>query len=404
MGFGLSVRLWIIYFAKGSIMSEYQYHEWQTVDRLLTAAEQAAVNQLSSHIDVSSSRAVVTYNWSDFRHDPKQVLLIYFDAYFYLANWGSLRLMFRFPNGLLDEPAIEPYCDGEMVTFATIGAHQVLDIDFNPEDGDYWEGGDTSLSDFVQLRADLLQGDYRLLYLAWLKARTLYDGDDLEDEEYDNRVETDHSELADLEPPVPPGLRKLSPALKAFVDVFGIDPYLVQAAAEASPDPKDALSINYRDLVARLSRSECEEFLVRLAEGDASAGLALRKRLSAGLPREQYQTAGRRTLQYLLQRAGEIENTETIRRAEELRRKYVAEMKSLAAREPQVWQEVDLLLENGRRIASVYNEATAMLEDLEKLANFQDKRDTFRTRLRGLAEKYASRPSLIDRWKSRGWL
>ncbi len=84
-------------------MSEYQYHEWQAVDRVLTSEEQAAVNDLSSHIEVSSSRAVVTYEWSDFRHDPRQVLLKYFDAYFYLANWGSLRLMFRFPKGLLDE-------------------------------------------------------------------------------------------------------------------------------------------------------------------------------------------------------------------------------------------------------------------------------------------------------------
>ncbi len=40
-------------------MSEYQYHEWQAIDRVLTSAEQEAVNDLSSHIEVSSSRAVV---------------------------------------------------------------------------------------------------------------------------------------------------------------------------------------------------------------------------------------------------------------------------------------------------------------------------------------------------------
>ena len=97
-------------------MSEYQYHEWQAVDRVLTPEEQAAVNDLSSHIEVSSSRAVVTYHWSDFRHDPKQVLLKYFDAYFYLANWGSLRLMFRFPKGLLDEADIVHYCIDEYIT------------------------------------------------------------------------------------------------------------------------------------------------------------------------------------------------------------------------------------------------------------------------------------------------
>ena len=155
-------------------MSEYQYHEWQAVDRVLTSEEQDAVNDLSSHIEVSSSRAVVTYHWSDFRHDPKQVLLKYFDAYFYLANWGSLRLMFRFPKGLLDEADILPYCIDEFITFDTIGKYQVLDLDFSPEEGEGWMEADAGLSHFIRLRADLLEGDFRLLYLAWLKAMTFY--------------------------------------------------------------------------------------------------------------------------------------------------------------------------------------------------------------------------------------
>ena len=33
-------------------MSEYQYYEWQTLERPLIASEQKAVNGLSSHIDV----------------------------------------------------------------------------------------------------------------------------------------------------------------------------------------------------------------------------------------------------------------------------------------------------------------------------------------------------------------
>ena len=107
-------------------MSEYQYHEWQAVDRVLTPEEQAVVDDLSSHIEVTSSRAVVTYHWSDFRHDPKQVLLKYFDGYFYLANWGSLRLMFRFPKGLIDEADIQPYCIDEYITFEAIGKFFVL--------------------------------------------------------------------------------------------------------------------------------------------------------------------------------------------------------------------------------------------------------------------------------------
>jgi hypothetical protein len=90
-------------------MSEYQCYEWQTINRALTAAEQGAVSQLSSHIDVTSTRAWVEYHWSGFKHDPKQVLARYFDAFLYCANWGYQRLAFRFPAGLLDEQALQPY-------------------------------------------------------------------------------------------------------------------------------------------------------------------------------------------------------------------------------------------------------------------------------------------------------
>ncbi len=375
-------------------MSEYQYHEWQTVDRVLTSEEQAAVNDLSSHIEVSSSRAVVTYHWSGFRHDPRQVLLDYFDAYFYLANWGSLRLMFRFPKGLVDEADIEPYCIDEHIFFETIGKYQVLNLDFNPEDGGGWMEAEADLSHFIHLRADLLEGDYRLLYLAWLKAMTFYGvPDDDEMHEDDDPDSPTH----DREPPVPPGLKKLSPPLQNFVQIFEIDPFLVQAAAEASPDPKKALAVNYGDLVSRLPRAECDDFLTRLAEGDPGVGLALRKRLGAFLPQERLQHAKPRTIQQLLQRSEQLEIAEKKRQAEATRQKHIVQMKALAAREAQTWQQVDTLLENGRKIASVYDEATALLEKLKQLSEFQDTRDVFQARLQKLAQKYASRPSLIGR-------
>jgi hypothetical protein len=407
-------------------MSEYQYHEWQTVDRVLTPDEQEAVNHLSSHIEVSSSRAVVTYHWSDFKHDPKQVLLKYFDAYFYLANWGSLRLMFRFPAGLLEEAGLLPYCVEETITFETTGKYQVLDIDFNPENGGIWMEADAGLAYFINLRADLLAGDYRLLYLAWLKAMTTSGGeydenwDDLDfpggefDEEWDEAdiTEDEYVEEADdsgipgthQEPPVPPGLKKLTPSLQNFIQVFEIDPFLVQAAAEASPDLKKALSVDYRELIERLPRDECDDFLRRLAEGDPGAGPALRKRLGAFLPEEPPQPAGKRTVQELLQRAEQLKLAEQQRQAEAARQKYIAEMKDLARREEQAWQQVNEIIDDGRKIASVYDHATGLLEMLKQLSEFQDTGDIFQARMQQLAQRYASRPSLIDRWKRRGWV
>ena len=390
-------------------MSEYQYYEWQTIDRLLTPEQQAAVNRLSSHIEVSSSRAMVTYNWGDFKHDPKKVLLQYFDAFFYLANWGSRHLMFSFPKGLLNQKEIEPYCDEEQITFQTFGEYQVLAIVINPDDGGHWvEEQDGTLSLFTQLREDLLQGDYRLLYLAWLNSRTLYEDDDEDDDEYSDEYDEDEEDEVDdedpLEPPVPPGLKYLSPALQNFVQVFELNPYVVMAAAEASPDLRDPLAINYRELIARLAREEVDGFLVRLAEGEPGMRLALRKRLSEFMPKEAHHTPPARSLKQLLERAEQIKEAEKQRKIEEARLKHIAEMKALAPKEEKTWRQVEDLLENGRKIASVYDEATNLLEKLKQLADFQNTRGVFANRVRQLANKFGSRSSLIRRWHEHGWL
>lgn len=80
-----------------------------------------------------------------------------------------------------------------------------------------------------RLRDDILQDDYRALYLAWLKAMSLEGG------YYDEDEDDLENFFNDPEPPLPAGLKQLTPSLKAFVDFFEIDPFLVSAAAELSP-------------------------------------------------------------------------------------------------------------------------------------------------------------------------
>jgi hypothetical protein len=162
---------------------------------------------------------------------------------------------------------------------------------------------------------------------------------------------------------------------------------------------------DYRQLVRQLERSESDEFLARLAQGDPAVRLGLLKRLATLLPQpERPQPARPRSLRQLLRRAEQLEKTEQKRQTEAARKKHIDEMKALAAREAQTWQQVENLLDNGRKIASVYDEATALLEKLKQLSEFQDARDVFRTRLRRLAEKFSSRSSLIGRWREKGWI
>jgi hypothetical protein len=102
----------------------------------------------------------------------------------------------------------------------------------------------------------------------------------------------------------------------------------------------------------------------------------------------------------LFQHAEEIAKAKRIRRAEESHKQHVAEMRALAAREEQAWRELDHLLGQGRKIASVYDDATARLMKLKQLAEFQHTEHVFQKRIRAMAEKYANRHALIRRWKN----
>lgn len=159
------------------------------------------------------------------------MLARYFDAFLYLANWGSKRLAFRFPKGQLDPRQIEPYLWEYCIDLEPAGDYLILDISLDEEEGGEWVEGGGWLSSLGRLRDDLLEGDYRALYLAWLRAAELQDADACPE-----RQRRDD----ELEPPVPPGLTELSPPLTSFVELFELDEYLLQAAAEASPSRQQA--------------------------------------------------------------------------------------------------------------------------------------------------------------------
>ncbi len=120
-------------------MSEFQYYEWQTIDRPLSPSERDAVSGLSSHMEtVTSTQAIVTYSWGGgFRHDVRQVLLLYFDAYLYMANWGTRRLLFRFPKSVIDPQAIQPYCREEFLALELKGNFYILEFSLDNEDRTY---------------------------------------------------------------------------------------------------------------------------------------------------------------------------------------------------------------------------------------------------------------------------
>jgi len=357
-------------------VSEYQYYEWQTVDRLLTEAEQEAVCKLSSHIEVSASRAVVTYSYGDFKHEPRTVLARFFDAHLYLANWGSRRLLFRFPGGLVSRDAILPYCVSELITFGTVSGFDILDIDLSEEEGGDWIEDEGSLSGLLSLRSDIIQGDYRSLYLAWLKAQSLQEGYRMQERK-----------SPESKPPVPAGLKQLSPALKRFIQQFDVPAYLIEAASEHSPALAKTVETDFLPLIAQLTRDECDGFLCRFAQGDTSAGTELKRRLLAFAPPRPSAPEVRIAFDKLMKRAEAIEAEHKAYRKQEARKKHEAEMKDLAICEEDVWRQV--VVQVNTKQTKGYDVAVCMLKKLAQLAEFNGSKTEFRRRVAELCERYS---------------
>ena len=377
-------------------MSEYQYYEWQRLESPLTIAEQNAVDALSSHIEVSGMQASVSYNWGDFKHDPIRVLAKYFDAYLYFANWGSYELAFSFPKGLIDAAALEIYFDEEHINIREIEGKLVLKFEKNDEDG---YGGDyeeqNHLSTLARLRDDIIQGDHRMLYIAWLNAMT-EQADWYEEDDPDNFYN-------DPEPPVPVGLNELSLPLRTFMDAFEIDPFLVAAAAERSPRLVPLKKTAFDSAISKLSRQEANEFLLKIANAESGAVAALGQKLrSFDEPTAKAQSEPR-TIGELLQRAEELEEIERKRAVEERHKNHIARMKKLEKEEPQLWLDVERILAGGTK-ASLYDEATAILGRLHELAEYKGEESRFKMQIRRFAKPYKRRRALIERWERKGWL
>ncbi len=79
-------------------MSEYQHYEFRAIDRPLKSREMASLRNLSTRAEITPTSFVNEYQYGDFKGDPAILMDRYFDAFVYVANWGTHRLMFRIPG------------------------------------------------------------------------------------------------------------------------------------------------------------------------------------------------------------------------------------------------------------------------------------------------------------------
>ena len=373
-------------------MSEYQYYEFQAVDRPLTGEEMRELRSYSTRARITPTSFVNEYHWGDFKGNPDAWMERYFDAYLYLANWGTHAFMLRLPSRLLDAKTAREYCGGECASTRVKSGHVILSFESEDDNGDDLLEGDGVLSSLISVRAELARGDRRALYLGWLLLAQVGEFDDDE-----------------VEPPVPPGLGAVSASLRSMAGFLRIDGDLLHVAAQASP-PMEGAGIDHDEVqawVGALATDEKESLITNLlVDGGHIPILELHQRLLKERPAGDVRPAAAgRTVGELFRaadaRAKERGRIEAENRArEQARREREAaiarekHLDSLAGREPKLWAEVERLIVTKQ--PARYDQAVKRLVDLRDL-DARAKGGEFVRRIAALREAHARKPSLLER-------
>ncbi len=375
------------------VVSEYQYYDFRAIDRPLARKEMAALRSISTRAAITATSFTNHYEWGDLKANPSKLLEKYFDAFVYVANWGTHEFYIRLPQELVDYKLLKAMVPGGTVQVRKTPRFVIVEFGNESE----WDGEDDGtewMASLMPLRSDLLRGDLRCLYLGWL--RCAQDGGPGE---------------VKLEPPVPAGLKELSGPLYALIEFLEIDEDLVEVAAQASkplaagpsrrelsawirglPEKdKEELLITAavdqgerwrNDLVRRFRRTNLQQISDVLAAserrkaGDLLAAADARAKERARLLNEQ------RTAEAAKRRAEDLAN----------RARYLDQ---LGRRQLEIWKQVASHVQT--RQPKDYDRAVSLLIDLYDLAVWRGQTAEFQTALEKIRQVHAAKGSFLRR-------
>jgi len=373
-------------------VSEYQYYDFKAIDHALTKTEMVALRAISTRAVITTTSFTNHYEWGDLKADPLKLLEKYFDAYVYVANWGTREFHLRLPQVLVDFKQLKSMLPGEAASARSAGQFVIVSFESEVEPDDDWDDGTGWMGSLVSLRSDMLRGDLRCIYLGWLHS-----------------VECHEFSEDTLEPPVPAGLRELSAPLDSFIEFLGIDGDLVEVAASASAPLKEGPSRKeLATWIQGLPENEKDSLLIDfLSESSERCRLELLQRFR----RENGVAANhgaieRRTVKDLLTasraRADERAKQLSAKRAADAAWKKakdeadrVVYLEGLAKREKAVWKQVKAYIE--KRQPKDYERAVNLLVDLHELAVRQGDETGFQLRMEELRKTHAAKSAFL-RW------
>jgi hypothetical protein len=374
-------------------VSEYQYYDFRAIDRPLTKKEMAALRSISTRAAITTASFTNHYEWGDLKANPSKLLEKYFDAFVYVANWGTHEFYIRLPQESVDYKLLKAMVPEETVRVRKTARFVIVEFGGESE----WDGEDDGtgwMASLMPLRSDLLRGDLRCLYLGWL--RSAQDGGLDEDE---------------LEPPVPTGLQELSGSLDALIEFLEINEDLVEVAAQASkplaagPSRKEVSA-----WIRGLSEKDKNEFLITavVEQGERWRNVCMRRFRGENLrqPSEVPFAIERRKVGNLLAAAharakdrarllNEQRIAETAKRRAEDEAHRNRYLNQLGRRESEIWEEVAVHIL--KRQPNEYARAVGLLTDLHDLAVRRGKRAKFQMELEKIRQTHAAKESFLRR-------
>jgi hypothetical protein len=373
-------------------VSEYQYYDFKAIDRALTRTEMAALRAISTRAIITTTSFTNHYEWGDLKADPLKLLEKYFDAFVYVANWGTCEFHLRLPQGLVDFKQLKSILPGKAVHVRSAGKFVIVAFESEVESDDDWDDGTGWMGSLVSLRSDLLRGDLRCLYIGWLLCA--------QDEEFSGDA---------LEPPVPAGLRELSAPLDSLIEFLGIDEDLIEVAAVASAPLKAGTSSKELTTWVRgLPENEKDDLLVDFL---SESGERCRVELLQRFQRENTVAAShgaieRRTVKDLLTtarvRADERARQLSAKRAADAARKKAKVeadravfLDQLAKREDSVWKQVEGYIQ--KRQPKDYDRAVILLADMRDLAIRQGRESGFQSALEKIRKTHVAKETFLRR-------
>ncbi len=354
-------------------MSEFQYIGFR-------AAEKPVSNKDLEYMQQQSSRAEITpwtfdneYHYGDFHSDVLTMLRRGYDIHLHYANFGIRKLLIRLPHNLPATPGASPYFakDGLQFLKDKQGQGGILSISPNHEPGDQDELGNVNeiLDRLVPLRAEILEGDLRPLYLAHL---AMMSGGEHDPEET-------------TEGPVAAGLGNLTPAQRALAELFDLSDALIVAAAKGNPEPpvqEDPRKL-YAGWLQSLPQATKDAWLLEwLADAHSSVRSDMLAEFRKSRPMASWSTVQRdRTIAELETAAEDIHKNAVRKAAEKAARKRAKRLADMAADPAPTLRETERLVKLRSRESYVAI-ATLLKELREALAG---------TKQAGLAEQQAQK-------------